>query len=81
MADIVERRFWKDYMRAYEQCLSATSTRNAPWYIVPADDKVNARLIVSEVIVDTLQRLSSPIPKIDAARRHELATARGRLAK
>jgi polyphosphate kinase 2 (PPK2 family) len=54
MADIEERRFWKDYMRAYEQCLSATTTRNAPWYIVPADDKVNARLIVSQVIVDTL---------------------------
>jgi PPK2 family polyphosphate:nucleotide phosphotransferase len=81
MADIEERRFWKDYMRAYEQCLSATSTRNAPWYIVPADDKVNARLIVSQVIVDTLQRLSLPSPKIDAARRRELATVRRRLAK
>ena len=47
MADIEERKFWKDYMQAYEECLSATSTDHAPWYVVPADDKENARLIIS----------------------------------
>jgi len=53
MADIEERKFWKDYMKAYEECLSATSTSDAPWYIVPADDKENARLIVSQIVLDT----------------------------
>jgi PPK2 family polyphosphate:nucleotide phosphotransferase len=81
MADIEERGFWKEYMRAYEQCLSATSTQTAPWYIVPADDKVNTRLIVSQVIVDTLQGLGSSYPKLDAARRRELRAIRRRLAK
>ena len=47
LADIEERKFWKQYMKAYEECLGATSTRAAPWYVVPADDKPNARLIVS----------------------------------
>ena len=47
-ADIEERKFWKQYMKAYEECLSATSTRDSPWYVVPADDKENARLIVSQ---------------------------------
>jgi len=81
MTDIEERQYWKDYVLAYERCLSATSTRNAPWYIVPADDKLNARLIVSQVIVDTLHGLGSSIPKIDAARRRELTALRRRLAR
>jgi len=81
MADVDERRFWKDYMRAYEQCLAATSTQSAPWYIVPADDKVNARLIVSQVLVDTMQGLGSSYPKLDAARRRELTAIRRRLVK
>ena len=57
--DVAERARWKDYMRAYEDCLSATSTDHAPWYIVPADDKPNARLIVSQVVLDTMQRIDS----------------------
>lgn len=81
MADIKERGFWKDYMHAYERCISATSTRNAPWYIVPADDKVNARLIVSQVIVDTLRALGESYPEIDAQRRRELRAVRRRLVK
>ena len=68
MADVEERSFWKDYMRAYEQCLSATSTQAAPWYIVPADDKANARLIISQIVVDTMQRVSPPSPPVDRAR-------------
>src|SRR5476651_1167516 len=54
LADIEERKYWKDYMRAYGQCLTATSTKRAPWYIVPADDKLNTRLIVSRIVLDTL---------------------------
>ena len=53
---MTERRFWKDYMEAYEECLSATSTRQAPWFIVPADDKNNARLIVSQIVVEALKQ-------------------------
>ena len=55
LADVEERKFWKQYMKAYEKCLSATSTRDAPWYVVPADDKENAQLIVSHIILDMLE--------------------------
>jgi PPK2 family polyphosphate:nucleotide phosphotransferase len=71
-ADIQERKFWDDYMRAYEKCLTATSTRHAPWYSVPADDKENARLIVSRIIVDTLEGLEMRYPKTSEKRRREL---------
>jgi PPK2 family polyphosphate:nucleotide phosphotransferase len=81
VADIEERRFWKQYMRAYEQCLSATSTRAAPWYVVPADDKKNARLIVSSILLDTLEGLKMTYPKPDARRRRELLLMRRRLMK
>jgi PPK2 family polyphosphate:nucleotide phosphotransferase len=80
-ADIKERKFWKDYMRAYEACLSATSTVIAPWYIVPADDKATARLIVSQVILDTLDALGASYPTIDARQRRELRAVRRRLTK
>ena len=81
MADIEERKFWKDYQKAYEECLGATSTHNSPWYVVPADDKENARLIVSQIVVDTLDRLDMAYPKTDAKRRRELLVIRKRLAK
>jgi PPK2 family polyphosphate:nucleotide phosphotransferase len=80
-ADIVERGFWKQYMQAYEACLSATSTKNAPWYVVPADDKENARLIVSQIILDTFNSLKMRYPKTDAARKQELRSIRDQLAK
>ncbi len=54
LSDIHERKYWKDYMRAYEECLDATSTHHAHWYVVPADDKENARLIVSQIVLDAL---------------------------
>ncbi|NII10534.1 ADP-polyphosphate phosphotransferase [Oleiagrimonas sp. C23AA] len=60
--DMAERVYWDDYMRAYEACLSATSSAHAPWYVVPADDKRNARLIISEVIVQTLDALKMQYP-------------------
>ncbi|MHB1620234.1 MAG: ADP-polyphosphate phosphotransferase [Sulfuricella sp.] len=81
LADITERKFWKQYMQAYEECLSATSTRNAPWYVVPADDKENARLIVSQIILDTLEALKMTYPKSSAKRRQELQSIRKRLEK
>jgi PPK2 family polyphosphate:nucleotide phosphotransferase len=81
LADIKERKFWKRYMKAFEECLGATSTADAPWYVVPADDKENARLIVSQIILDTFERLKLSYPKTSAARRGELLAIRKRLAK
>ena len=79
LADIKERGYWKRYMLAYEQCLSATSTLDAPWYVVPADDKENARLIVSQIVLDTLTGLKMTYPKTSAQRRHELLSIRKQL--
>jgi PPK2 family polyphosphate:nucleotide phosphotransferase len=78
-ADIEERAFWKDYMHAYEECMSETSTENAPWYVVPADDKENARLIISEIILDSFKKLDMHYPVTDAARKEELLAMRARL--
>ena len=78
--DVEERRLWKDYMHAYQEALAATSTKHAPWYVVPADDKQNARLIVSQVILDTLQGLKMRYPATTPERRRELQAMRRRLA-
>jgi PPK2 family polyphosphate:nucleotide phosphotransferase len=72
IGDFEERKFWEQYMQAYEECLTATSTRNAPWYIVPADDKANARLIVSQIILDTFKTLKMAYPKPTAKHQLEL---------
>ncbi len=80
-ADIEERKFWKQYMQAYEACLSATSTKTAPWYVVPADDKENARLIISRIILETLKALKMRYPETDAKRRQELLAIREQLVK
>jgi PPK2 family polyphosphate:nucleotide phosphotransferase len=76
LPDIQERKFWDHYRKAYEACLSATSTKKAPWYVIPADDKENARLIVSQIIVDTLEELGLHYPKADKAHRKELKVIR-----
>ena len=81
LADIEERKFWDQYMKVYGECLSATSTPNAPWYAVPADDKENARLIVSQILIDTFNGLAMAYPKPDAQRRKELKAIRKQLAK
>jgi PPK2 family polyphosphate:nucleotide phosphotransferase len=81
LADVEERGYWKQYMKAYEECLSATSTREAPWYVVPADDKKNSRLIVSRIIVDTLAALKMTYPKTSSKRRRELLSIRKRLVR
>ncbi len=80
MADIQERKFWKDYMKAYEECLGATSTSGAPWYIVPADDKESARLIVSKIVIDTFEGLKMTYPKTTEERRQEFQSIRKQLA-
>jgi len=79
LADIEERKFWKEYMQAYEACLSATSTKNAPWYIVPADDKKNTRLIISQIILDTFKSLKMHYPETSAERQEELELIRKQL--
>ena len=81
LADIHERKYWKQYMNAYEDCLSATSTHHAPWYVVPADDKDNARLIVSQIVLDTFHELEMAYPKTTAKRRRELKAIGKLLAK
>ena len=80
-SDIHERKYWKRYMSAYEECLQATSTHHAPWYVVPADDKENARLIVSQIVLDALGELSMAYPKTTAKRRIELRAIKKQLAK
>jgi len=74
--DIKERGYWKDYRKAYEACLSATSTENAPWYVVPADSKKDARLIISRILLDGLGSLKMSYPQADKERRKELEAAR-----
>jgi len=79
--DIEERKLWKQYMEAYEQCLGATSSKEAPWYIVPADDKKNARLIVAQVLLNLLEELKMTYPETSEARRRELLEIRKDLVK
>jgi PPK2 family polyphosphate:nucleotide phosphotransferase len=79
--DIAERKLWNEYRAAYESCLSATSTRHAPWYVVPADDKPNARLIISQVVLDTLKELKLAYPKTTPEHRRELQKMRRLLKK
>ena len=76
IADMKERGYWEQYMDAYEACLGATSTKRAPWYIVPADDKKNARLIVSRIIVETFRALNMSYPETSTERRAELMSIR-----
>ena len=79
LSDIHERKYWKHYMEAYEACLSATSTHHAPWHVVPADDKENSRLIVSQIVLDALKGLKMAYPKTTAKRHRELKSIRERL--
>jgi PPK2 family polyphosphate:nucleotide phosphotransferase len=79
--DLEERKLWKRYMQAYEACLSATSTAAAPWYVVPADDKKNARLIISEIVLDVFRGLNMAYPKPTSKRRRELQAIRSTLVK
>lgn len=80
LADIRERSYWDSYMNAYESCLSATSSEDAPWYIVPADDKHNARLIVAQIVLESLANLKMAYPETTTERRQELESFRDQLS-
>ena len=80
-ADIHERKFWKRYMEAYEECMHATSTDHSPWYAVPADDKDDARLIVSQIVLDSLDELKMSWPRTTPKRELELKAIRKLLQK
>jgi PPK2 family polyphosphate:nucleotide phosphotransferase len=75
-ADIHERKYWEDYQDAYEDMIRNTSSAEAPWYVVPADNKWFTRLVVSTVLVDTLESLNLAYPKVDEAKRKELEAAK-----
>ncbi len=74
--DVAERKLWKEYQRAYQDCIEATSSRIAPWYVIPADDKENARLIISQTILDTLGDLKMEYPQLDKKSREKLQKMR-----
>jgi polyphosphate kinase 2 (PPK2 family) len=78
-ADVTERAFWDQYAKLYEDCLCATSTKAVPWHVVPADDKLNARLIISRVIIDALKSLGLSYPKSSPERQRELLAVRKKL--
>jgi PPK2 family polyphosphate:nucleotide phosphotransferase len=80
IGDVHEREHWDEYQDSYERMIRATAAPHAPWYVVPADNKWFTRLVVSAVIVDTLQGLEVDFPVLDDARRRELASARRLLA-
>jgi len=79
--DVVERRFWDDYQRAYEEAIRATSTKRAPWYVIPADHKWFTRLAVAAAIVDTLAQLDLHYPVVDEKKRKALRAARKELVE
>jgi PPK2 family polyphosphate:nucleotide phosphotransferase len=81
LADAKERGFWKDYMEAYEEAIQSTATKHAPWYVVPADNKWFARLVIASAIVEALLNLDLAFPKVDKAKKKELEEIRERLVK
>jgi PPK2 family polyphosphate:nucleotide phosphotransferase len=81
VGDLDERDRWGDYMRAYEDALSATSTKHAPWYVVPADHKWFTRVVVAGAVIDALEELDLAYPKVDATKREELKLVRSELER
>ena len=79
--DLPDRELWKDYQKAYEDALSATSTKKAPWYIIPADHKPFARALVAEIIVEAINGLNLEYPKVSAEKMEKLEAARKILEK
>ncbi len=78
-ADVNERAHWDAYMEAYEATIAQTATRQAPWYVIPADDKKDMRLIVSRLILDRMESMPMAYPKLSATQQAALADARERL--
>jgi PPK2 family polyphosphate:nucleotide phosphotransferase len=80
-SDVQERKFWGDYMDAFEEAIRATASKHAPWFVVPADNKWFTRLVVAAAIVDAMESLDLAYPKVDAAKKKEFATARAALSR
>jgi len=80
-SDVQEREFWSDYMDAFEEAIGATASKHAPWFVVPADNKWFTRLVVAAAIVEAMENLGLAYPKVDAAKKKELAAARAALAR
>jgi PPK2 family polyphosphate:nucleotide phosphotransferase len=78
-SDVHERKHWNDYMHAFEEAIRATASKNAPWYVVPADNKWFTRLAVAAAIVEVVEELDLEYPKVDAQKKKELAAARAEL--
>ena len=76
MGDVKERALWDDYMKAYTEAIEATSTKAAPWYVIPADKKWFTRLAISEIVVEKMQSLGLHYPVVTDAHRTELAEAK-----
>jgi polyphosphate kinase 2 (PPK2 family) len=79
--DLAERGLWKDYMRAHEEMIAATSTKWAPWHVVPADNKWFTRLVVAAAIVAALEELDLAYPRVGPEKRRELARVRRAIAR
>jgi polyphosphate kinase 2 (PPK2 family) len=79
-SDFAERRFWDEYMQAYEEMIQQTATKHAPWNVVPADNKWFTRIVVAAAIIDGLWSLDLQFPRVDEAKRAELQTIRDELA-
>ena len=80
-SDVQERKFWSDYMHAFEEAIRATASKHAPWFVVPADNKWFTRLVVGAAVVDAMENLNLAYPKVDAAKRKQLAAARVALSR
>src|SRR5215471_9101659 len=80
-SDVHERKFWDDYMHAFEEAIGATATEHAPWYIVPADNKWFTRLVVAAAIVEAVEKLDLAYPTVDPEKRRELQTIRAALSR
>ena len=78
-SDVQERKFWGDYMHAFEEAIRATASKHAPWFVVPADNKWFTRLVVAAAIVDAMESLGLAYPKLDTAKEKEFAAARAAL--
>ena len=76
-----ERKFWDDYMHAFEEAIRSTASKHAPWYVVPADNKWFTRLLVAAVIVEAVEKLDLAYPTVDAEKKKELQTARAVLSR
>jgi len=81
LSDVQERRFWKDYMEAYEETIQNTAEKHAPWYVIPADNKWYARLVVASAIVEALHGLDLQYPEVDRSKKKELDEIREHLEK